>query len=119
MAHSLATLIRRLIWLLIGLALIVFAVSNRHITEISFSPVPYGVKVPVWAVLFTGIFIGLLIASFVTGWLRLKGFTARRKAERRAEEMGAQMSAMAEDSHKIKAAHAHEQASSETLLKNP
>ncbi len=118
MARSFAILIRRLLWLIVGIALIVFAVSNRQITEISFAPLPYSILIPIWAVLFAGIFIGLIISAFVTGWLRLEGFTKRRKAERRADYLDSQMSAMAEDTHKIKAAKAHEDASDIAISKN-
>ncbi len=118
MAHSFAILIRRLLWLIVGVALIIFAVNNRQITEISFAPLPYGIPAPIWAVLFAGIFIGLIISAFVTGWLRLQGFTKRRKAERRADYLDGQMAAMAEDTHKIKAAKAHENASEIVISKN-
>jgi len=118
MAHPFAILIRRIIWILVALTLILFAVSNRHIVEISLLPFQYAVTIPVWGVLFLGIFIGLLISAFVTGWFRLKSFTKRRKAERRVDELDAQVNALAEDTHKLKAAKAHEEASGGLLTKN-
>lgn len=111
MARSFAMLIRRIVWLVLGIALIIFAINNRQITEISLAPLPYALPVPVWTVLFAGIFIGLVIAALVTGWLRLKGFTERRKAERRADYLDSQVTAMAEDTHKLKAEKAHKEAS--------
>lgn len=111
MAHSIAILIRRLLWLVGGIALVIFAVSNRQIIEISIAPLPYALSVPVWGVLFAGIFIGLIVSAFVTGWLRLQSFTKRRKAERRADYLDSQMSAMAEDTHKLKAEKAHKDVS--------
>jgi len=111
MAKSLSQLIRRLIWILIGLALIFFAVNNRSQVELSFEPLAGNYLIPVWWVLFAGIFIGLMVAAAVTSWLRLEGFTKRRKAERRADYLNNQMAAMAEDAHEGKAHRAHSAAS--------
>lgn len=118
MARSFAILIRRLMWLIIGVGLVIFAVNNRQVTEISFNPLPYAVPIPIWGVLFAGIFIGLIVSAFVTGWLRLQGFTKRRQAERRADYLDSQMAAMAEDTHKLKAEKAHKDASETALSKN-
>lgn len=118
MARPFATLIRRLLWLSVGVTLIIFAVNNRQITEISLFPLPYGIAIPVWGVLFAGIFIGLSISAFVTGWIRLQGFTKRRQAERRADYLDSQVAAMAEDTHKLKAAKAHSDASDIAVSKN-
>ncbi|UTW58924.1 LapA family protein [Kordiimonas sp. SCSIO 12603] len=110
MGKSLLLLIRRLFWLLIGLALVFFAVNNRTMVQISFEPFWSGFSMPLYLLLFIGIFIGLLVSAFVTGWLRLEGFTKRRKAERRAGYLEDQMSAMAEDAYVTQAARARETA---------
>jgi len=120
MAKTFSRLIRRLTWILIGLALIFFAVNNRGSVELSFAPIAGNYLIPIWWVLFTGIFIGLVVAAAVTSWLRLEGFTKRRKAERRAEYLDEQMTAMAEDAYEGKAHRAHSAASEdETGLAAP
>lgn len=107
MAQSLFRLIRRILWVLLGVALIFFAVKNRHTVEISFDPFLGSFHVKLWIVLFAGIFIGLMVSAAVTGWLRLESFAKRRKAERRADYLGEQMAAMAEDAHTGRALKAH------------
>lgn len=107
MAQSLSRLIRRILWVLLGVVLIFFAVKNRHAVEISFDPFLGPFHVKLWIVLFAGIFIGLMVSAAVTGWLRLESFAKRRKAERRADYLGEQMAAMAEDAHAGRAHKAH------------
>ncbi len=110
MGKPLARLIRRLFWLLMGFVLVFFAVNNRSVVDLSFAPFFGSFAVPIYLILFAGIFIGLAVAAFVTSWLRLEGFTKRRKAERRADYLGDQMSAMAEDAYVTQAARARETA---------
>ena len=115
MANSFGIVIRRIFWFVLALLLILFAVSNRQNVVLSLEPFgALGEPVPVFLVLFLGIFIGLLIAGGVTGWLRLKGFARRRKAERRAGHLEDQVSALAEDVHKAHAVSAHETARAAT-----
>ncbi len=111
MAKSLFKVIRRLIWVLIGLFLVFFAVHNRGAVEISFDPIAGRYLLPVWWILFAGIFIGIFVSAAVTSWLRLEGFAKRRKAERRAVYLDEQMALMAEDAHQGKAQRAHKAAS--------
>jgi len=111
MVKSLSRLIRRAAWIFLGLALIFFAVKNRDSVPVSFEPLLGIYDVPVWVLLFAGIFIGLAVSAAVTSWLRLEGFTKRRKAERRADYLDNQMALMAEDAHKGRAVHAHAAAS--------
>lgn len=115
MAQSLGSLIRRVFWFALALLLILFSISNRQHVVLSLEP--FGAlmaPVPVYLVLFLGIFIGLVIAGGVTGWLRLKGFARRRKAERRADYLEGQVSSLSEDVHKAKATRAHETVSRAT-----
>lgn len=113
MAQSFSRLIRRLFWVALGFVLIFFAVKNRHAVDVSFEPVLGTYSIKLWVVLFVGIFIGLMVSAAVTGWLRLEGFARRRKAERRAEYLGEQMAAMAEDAHVGRAHKAHSAAAGE------
>ena len=111
MAQSFASLIRRLFWILLALALVFFSVNNRAPVTLSFAPFGFSADVPAFLLIFIGIFIGLILAAGVTGWLRLKGFARRRKAERRASSLEDQVSALSEDAHKVRAEGAHESAS--------
>lgn len=111
MAQSFASLIRRLFWILLALALVFFSVNNRAPVTLSFSPFGFSADVPAFLLIFFGIFIGLLLAAGVTGWLRLKGFARRRQAERRASSLEDQVSALSEDAHKVRADDAHKSAS--------
>lgn len=111
MAQSFASLIRRLFWILLALALVFFSVNNRAPVQLSFEPFAFSFPVPAFLLIFIGIFIGLMLAAGVTGWLRLQGFARRRKAERRAAFLEDQVSALSEDAHKTRAGQAHEAAS--------
>ncbi|PCI64370.1 MAG: hypothetical protein COB37_01995 [Kordiimonadales bacterium] len=111
MAKSLSLLIRRLVWVVLGIVLVFFAVNNRADVAVSFDPLFGSYAIPIYIILFAGIFIGLMVAAVVTSWLRLEGFTKRRKAERRADYLDDQMSAMAEDAHQVRSTRAHNAAS--------
>jgi len=113
MAQPFASLIRRLFWIFLGLALVFFSVNNRTPISLSFEPFDFSVPIPVYGLLFAGVFIGLLLAAGATGWLRLKGFAKRRKAERRATYLEDQVTALAEDAHKAHASDAHRAAAAE------
>ncbi len=117
MAKSLMLMIRRLFWLLLAAALVIFSINNRSWLPLSFEPFGFSFELPVYGILFLGIFIGLLVAAGVTGWLRLKGLAARRQAERRAGYLEDQVSALSEDAHKAHAdvAHASVRAATEAL----
>lgn len=69
---------RRLLSWIVGLpvavVLIGFAMANRHLVQVSFDPLsprePWmALSVPLWTVLFFGIFLGL-IAGWVGAWLK-------------------------------------------------
>jgi len=122
MGQSLISLIRRLFWILLGVFLIFFSVNNRTAIDLVFEPFDFIVPgVPAFWLLFIGIFIGLILAATVTGWIRLKGFARRRQAERRADFLEDRVSALSEDVHKSHAEKAHTAASdtaaTETLPK--
>lgn len=107
MAQGFASLIRRLFWILLALFLVFFSVNNRGAVTLQFSPFDFTLPVPAFLLVFAGIFIGLFLAAGATGWLRLKGFARRRKAERRAAYLEEQVSALSEDAHKTRADDAH------------
>lgn len=105
------TVIRKILWGALALFLILFAVNNRQSVVLSFEPLGYIGPMPLFILLFMGIFIGLITAAGVTGWLRLQGFARRRKAERRADQLEEQVSALSEDAHQHRAQKAHSAAS--------
>lgn len=118
MLSSLWIFCRRLLWVAFAVLLIFFAVNNRQNVVISLEPFGYLAPVPAFWLIFIGIFIGLIAAAAVTGWLRLQGFTKRRKAERRADYLEGQVSALAEDAHLHRAEKAHNAASENTMITN-
>ncbi len=107
MARSLLKLIRHTFWFSLAACLILFSVNNRQLVDVSLFPLEGDYAIPAFFLIFVGIFIGLLAAAGVTGWLRLKAFTRRRKAERRANELEGQVAALSEDEHKKNAKEAH------------
>jgi len=84
-------LLRRLFWGILAVLIVFFAVNNRAPVTLYFEPFPVTVAMAPWLILFVGIFIGLAVAGAVSSWLRLKGFTARRKAEKRAKALEGEM----------------------------
>lgn len=111
--------LRRLAWALLALVLIVFSVNNRQPITVSLEPIGFLPPMPAYVLVFVGIFIGLIAAAAVTGWLRLQGFAARRKAERRTQYLEGQVSALSEDAHKQRARDAHEAASDTGAIAGP
>ena len=92
--------LRILFWILVTVFLVWVSVSNRQPVFINFMVLNTSVETKVFVVYFLGIFTGLLMAGAVTGWLRLKGFVARRKAERQSEALRQDMATMQENLHK-------------------
>lgn len=108
----------RLMWVSLALLLIVFSINNRQPIVVSLEPLGFLPPLPAYALLFAGIFIGLAAAAGVTGWLRLQGFAARRKAERRSQYLENQVSALSEDAHKQRARESHDAASDTPAISN-
>lgn len=106
---------RRLLWLVFALILILFAINNRQPIVLSIAPFGFLPAMPAYLLMFFGIFIGVIAAAGVTGWLRLQGFAKRRKAERRTDYLEGQVSALAEDAHQHRAAKAHSTASEKSV----
>lgn len=74
-------LIIRLLFWLITLAVITFAVligiSNRAPVELSLAPVPFSVNLPLYVIVFASLFIGLILGWFVA---HASAFMKRRRA---------------------------------------
>lgn len=59
----------RMILAVVGLvAIVTFAVGNRHMIDLSFWPLPYSRAVPVYGLLLVGIFLGAVLGWAAT-WL--------------------------------------------------
>jgi len=99
-------LLRFLFWLAAGVCLLIFAVSNRGPVWIGFWPFPSEIAVPLWAVFFAGIFLGLVTAGVVTGWIRLKGFVRRRQLARSEDALRRDVDRLAETAHRQAASDA-------------
>jgi uncharacterized integral membrane protein len=81
---------RLLSWIIglpVAVVLILFAVANRHFVEVSLDPLsqqdPWAaLSVPLWTVLFFGVFCGL-VAGWIGAWLKQgKWRRAAREARR-------------------------------------
>ncbi len=73
---------KRVVFITITLALILWMVANRQPVAVSFSPLPYQWDIPLYLVLFAGIFLGLLIAGIVTSLKRAQGALERQRIKR-------------------------------------
>lgn len=112
MLTTLWQIVRRLFWALFSLALIWLAVANRHGVTVSVAPLDIPeFNMPLYLIFFVGILVGLILAAGVTGWLRLRAFTKRRKVERRADRLTEQVSELSEQRHRDHAEIAHKAAS--------
>lgn len=83
--------IKRLVWLLLAVALVVFSVENRHGVALNLPYTLYSFEVPLFALFFLGLFSGLALATVALGWSRLKTFVAKRQAEREAGHLKARL----------------------------
>lgn len=110
---------RRLAWFAFAVLIVVFSIFNRGGVDLSLGPIGSIAGFPVYLVFFLGIFVGLVTAATVSGWLRLQGFAERRKAERRSRYLEGQVSALSEDAHKQRARRAHETASDTKAVAAP
>ena len=95
--------LRIVFWILVTVFLVWVSVSNRQPVFINFMVLNTSIETKVFVVYFLGIFTGLLMAGAVTGWLRLKSFVARRKAERQSEALRQDMTSMQENLHRAEA----------------
>lgn len=83
-------------WLLaapLALAIVIFAVANRHDVRLEFWPLPWAVDLPVYLVVL-GVLAKGLVLGIVAAWL--SGHRTRRRAreqKRRAESLERQLRA--------------------------
>ena len=82
---------------LVAVGLIVFSVVNRQAVDVDFFPLPYQVTLPLFVVLFAGIFIGLAAAGLATLVGRMRRAARTRSAEKRAASLERQMRGLEQD----------------------
>ena len=82
---------------LVAVGLIVFSVVNRQVVDVDFFPLPYQVTLPLFVVLFAGIFIGLAAAGLATLLGRMRRAARTRSAEKRAASLERQMRGLEQD----------------------
>lgn len=78
---------KRLRWLItapLALILILFAVNNRHIVEVSLWPLDFIVRWPLFVLVFIGVLAGFLAGAFIA-WAS----TAQRHRRHRRQHSGA------------------------------
>lgn len=76
------TLLIRLFLLLITIAAIVFAVSNRDLVTVSLWPLAYEARLPLFAALFGGVVVGFLYGSLAV-WYGGRHQRRRAREDRR------------------------------------
>jgi uncharacterized integral membrane protein len=72
-------------WLIFGVVLVaavVFAVGNRQTALVSLDPMPYTVEMPVYLLVFLAIATGILLMAATTGASQARRARRRRQAER-------------------------------------
>ena len=82
---------------LVAVGLVVFSVVNRQAVDVDFFPLPYQVTLPLFVVLFAGIFIGLAAVGLATLVGRMRRAARTRSAEKRAASLERQMRGLEQD----------------------
>lgn len=76
----------RLPALVLALVLIALAVSNRSHILITLPLTELALSLPVYAIFFAGMIFGIILTGLVLAPPRLRGYAARRRAEKRASQ---------------------------------
>lgn len=100
--------IRRVLWVLFALMLVAFSVVNRKAIFVALPFTDIAIPIAPYLLFFAGLFTGLLISGVVLSWARLKGFVARRQAEREAVHLRTRLKVQDEETSEQKAAGAYE-----------
>lgn len=84
-----------ILWAVIGLVFIVLAIANRQPVDISFDPLPIMLPgIPLIAVFFAGILLGLVAAAIVTSLKRFGSHRRAVKAEKSAASLKGEVEAL-------------------------
>lgn len=89
---------RRLIgWLVLvplALVLVLFALANRHVVAVNFdpvtpdSPIVPALQVPLYAVVYAMLLIGIILGGFATWLTQGKHRKAKRQLKKKADKLG-------------------------------
>ena len=101
--------LKRILTIIFALVIITLSLFNRQAVELVWSMSGDSVSVPLYLVLFLGIFVGLLTVILTTSWQRLKNFTAKRQADRRVEALEQQVVNMSEELGRLKTQETQDQ----------
>lgn len=93
-------IISRILLLPLAIVVIAFAVANRHDVVVRLDPLPVDLDLPLYAVAFGGVVIGLLVGGLAS-WLRggrwrREARVQRRRAKRLEREAGSNPETQAE-----------------------
>ena len=78
-------------WIILPLVLAVmaaFAIANRHAVVISADPFPFELDLPLYAVLFGGVFFGLLLGGMAAWWRQRHWRRETRRLRREIKRLG-------------------------------
>jgi len=89
--------LKRILTIIFALVIITLSVFNRQAVGLVWSMSGDSITVPLYLVLFLGIFVGLITVVLTTSWKRLKNFTSKRQADRRVEALEQQVADLSEE----------------------
>ena len=89
--------ISRLFTFFFALLILILSVLNREQIDLVWSIQGDTISLPLYWVLFIGIFLGLFAAIWGTGWTRLKDITSRRQTDRRVIELEDEVAALEQE----------------------
>lgn len=101
--------LKRILTILFALVIITLSVFNRQTVELVWSMGGDSLSVPLYLVLFLGIFVGLVTVVLTTSWKRLKNFASKRQADRRVVALEQQVANLNEELGQLKGQAAHDQ----------
>lgn len=94
--------LKRILTIIFALVIITLSVFNRQAVDLVWSMNGDALTVPLYLVLFLGIFVGLITVVLTTSWKRLKSFTSKRQADRRVEALEQQVANLSEELGQLK-----------------
>ena len=77
--------LRIAVTILVGLVVIIFAVANRHVVAFSFSPLPWAIDIPLFALVLLTFALGVITGGIAAWSSRLR---KARKAKARKKAAG-------------------------------
>ena len=86
--------LRSLPFIIITLIFVAFIVANRQGVMVSFAPLPYSGELPLYIVLFAGIFIGFLFAGWVGVIKRFQGAVERHGLKKESGRLKQQVESL-------------------------